>query len=184
MIETAIRLDIGAGADSQGENDQRAAKGLQHRPMGDWTTVDAFTGADVKAQMWALPFRDGTVDEIWSSHALEHVARVDVAPTLAEWFRVLRPGGTAVIQVPNLDYAAEFWLRHPGDPWAMAILFGLQSHAGEFHRTGWNPATLRADLGAAGFDIAVLDVTWDYDQETIRAEVTRPCHSSLAQGGK
>ena len=169
MIETALRLDIGAGT-------------APHAP--GWTTVDAFCPSDVKAQMWALPFRDGAVDEIWSSHALEHVALADVAPALAEWFRVLRPGGTAVIQVPNLDYAAEFWLRHPGDPWSLQILFGLQSHPGEFHRTGWNLRTLGEALTTAGFRIDALSVTWDYDQETIRAEVTRPCHSSLAQGGK
>ena len=41
-------------------------------------------------------------------------------------------------------------------------------------RTGWSPATLRADLEAAGFRVDTLEVTWDYDQETIRAEVSRP----------
>ncbi len=174
MIGIAVRLDVGAGSDSQGENERRAAKGLPHRPAGDWTTVDAFVGADVKAQMWALPFRDGAVDEIWSSHALEHIRPADVAPTLTEWFRVLRPGGTAVIQVPNLDYVARYWLEHPGETWALQILFGLQSHAGEVHRTGWNLGTLEAALATAGFRIDALTVTWDYDQETLRAEVTRP----------
>lgn len=179
MIATALRLDIGAGSDAQGENERRAARGLPHRPPGDWTTVDVFCSADVKAQMWALPFADGQVNEIWSSHALEHVELADVARTLAEWFRVLRPGGTAVIQVPNLDYAARYWLDHPGETWALQILFGLQSHPGEFHRTGWGPDTLRAALEAAGFAINALTVTWDYDQETIRAEVTRPAISHL-----
>src|ERR1035437_398855 len=115
-----MKLDIGAGP-------------IRH--AADFTTVDAFTGADVNAQMWALPFPDGSVDEIWSSHALEHVPLERVAPTLAEWFRVLRPGGTAVIQVPNLDYAARYWLDHPGETWALQIIFGNQAHEGEFHRT-------------------------------------------------
>jgi predicted SAM-dependent methyltransferase len=159
MIATAVRLDIGAGTDPHGPG---------------WTTVDAYTGADVKAQMWALPFHDGAVDEIWSSHALEHVALADIAPTLSEWFRVLRPGGKATIQVPDLDYAARYWLDHPGEPWALALLFGNQAHPGEFHRTGWNLSTFRADLLTAGFRIDVLSTVWDYDQETVRAEVTRP----------
>ncbi len=174
MMSTALRLDIGAGSDALRDDEERVSMGLPHRPTGDWLTVDAFTGAEVKAQMWALPFLDGAVDEIWSSHALEHVQRSDVGPTLAEWFRVLRHGGTAVIQVPNLEYACRYWLDHPGEPWAMALLFGKQDHEGEFHRTGWNPATFRADLEVAGFRVDSLAVTWDYAQETIRAELTRP----------
>lgn len=172
---TLLRLDIGAGADPIGEEEARAAKGLPHRPPGAWTTVDAFTEADVRADMWELPFPDGTVDEIWSSHALEHVALADVDRTLREWFRVLRPGGKATIQVPNLDYAARYWLEHQGDPWALHLLFGNQTHAGDFHRTGWSPTTLHVALRAAGF-VGYLNMTVvdDYAQETIRAEVVRP----------
>jgi SAM-dependent methyltransferase len=158
VTATDLRLDIGAGP-------------IRHAP--DFLTVDAFTKADVSAQMWALPFPDGAVDEIWSSHALEHVALVDVDPTLREWFRVLRPGGTAIIQVPNLDYACRYWLEHPGEPWALAILFGNQAHAGEFHRTGWSPATFLAALESAGF-VGTVRITNDYAQETLRAQVTRP----------
>jgi SAM-dependent methyltransferase len=172
MIATSIRLDIGAG--DKAEIDERQKLRFPARPEGTWVTVDAFTAADVRAEMWALPFADGEVAEIWSSHALEHLAVADTDRTLAEWLRVLRPGGTATIQVPNLDYAARYWLEHPSDPWALAILFGNQRHEGEFHRTGWNPETFRAELEAIGFRIDGLAITWDYDQETIRAEVTRP----------
>ena len=155
---TALRLDIGAGP-------------LRHN---GFTTVDAFTDADIRAKMWDLPLAAGTVDEIWSSHALEHVPLEQVAPTLAEWFRVLREGGTAIIQVPNLDYACHYWLSHPGETWALQIIFGNQAHKGEFHQTGWSPATLRAAIEAAGFVVDRLAVTDDYNQETLRAEVQKP----------
>jgi predicted SAM-dependent methyltransferase len=149
-----VKLDIGAGP-------------IRH--ASDFKTVDAFTGADIRAEMWALPLADASVDEIWSSHALEHVPLAQVAPTLAEWFRVLRPGGTAVIQVPNLDYACRYWLDHPGETWAQQIIFGNQAHEGEFHKTGWSLATFRAAIEAAGF-VTTVETTWDYEQETLRAE--------------
>jgi hypothetical protein len=44
--------------------------------------------------MRSLPIRTGAVAGIWSFAALLHVPRPDVAPMLAEWHRVLRPGGT------------------------------------------------------------------------------------------
>jgi predicted SAM-dependent methyltransferase len=159
LVTPPFRVDIGAGTNP-------------HAP--GWSTVDRYTPATFKAEMWELPFTAGSVDELWSSHALEHVPTAQVLPTLREWFRVLRPGAAATIQVPNLDYAVRFWLEHPGEPWALAILFGNQAHEGEFHHTGWTPDTFRSDLQAAGFAVEELTVVWLYDQETIRAQVRRP----------
>jgi predicted SAM-dependent methyltransferase len=105
---------------------------------------------------------------------------------LAEWLRVLRPGGLLTLQVPSLDYACRYWLAHQGELWAHQILFGNQAHAGEFHRTGWSAATLRSALEAAGFRVHDVDVVWDYAQDTLRAQALRPGGpiSALAQGGK
>ena len=74
-----IMLDIGCG--------MKLAEG--------YTGVDAYvTGPGIiNAPMWSLPFNDDTVEEIRSSHALEHVAKRMVPVTLAEWQRVLMPGG-------------------------------------------------------------------------------------------
>ena len=154
-----MKLDIGAGPVGA------------HAP--DFLTVDAFAPADCKAQMWDLPFPDGSVDEIWSSHALEHVQRSDVLPTLKEWHRVLRKGGTATISVPDLDYVARYWLRHPGQPRALAILFGNQKHEGEFHKTGWGIRSLQGDLRSAGFRVQSIVSIYDHHQQTLRAHVSR-----------
>ena len=166
-----MKLDIGAGSDPCGEDEKRRAAGLPHRPDGEWTTVDAFCEADIRAMMWDLPIGDDLVDGIWSSHVLEHLPANRVAETLREWLRVLRPGGTAIIQVPNLDYACRYWLEHQGEPWALMILFGNQHHQGEFHQTGWSRASLWQDLADAGFVVDSIETTWDYGQETLRASV-------------
>jgi SAM-dependent methyltransferase len=46
-----------------------------------------------------IPLPDDAVDCLFSFEVLEHVA--DEAAILAEWHRVLRSGGTAMISVPN-----------------------------------------------------------------------------------
>lgn len=46
-----------------------------------------------------LPFEDGSVDAVHSSHMLEHV--VDYVATIRDWYRVLRVGGFIVCAVPH-----------------------------------------------------------------------------------
>jgi SAM-dependent methyltransferase len=46
-----------------------------------------------------LPFADASVDTIYSSHMLEHVA--DYRATIRDWHRVVRPGGFIVCVVPH-----------------------------------------------------------------------------------
>ncbi len=45
-----------------------------------------------------IPFEDDTFDLILCNHVLEHVPTDDVA--MKELTRVLKPGGTAILQVP------------------------------------------------------------------------------------
>jgi len=47
----------------------------------------------------SIPFPDGHFDVITSWHVIEHVR--DVRDTLAEWCRVLKPGGWVMIETPN-----------------------------------------------------------------------------------
>ncbi|MEM7453053.1 MAG: methyltransferase domain-containing protein [Planctomycetota bacterium] len=46
-----------------------------------------------------LPFADDTFDVVTSWHVIEHVS--DVKETLAEWNRVLKPGGIMVLETPD-----------------------------------------------------------------------------------
>lgn len=49
-----------------------------------------------------------TYDTVYSSHCLEHMS--DVPRALAEWWRLVRPGGYMIIVVPHEDlYEQGFW---------------------------------------------------------------------------
>ena len=57
------------------------------------------TRADFYGDACNLPFHDHSLDYVIASHVLEHVANPVAA--LAEWYRVVRPGGVIYFVVPN-----------------------------------------------------------------------------------
>jgi SAM-dependent methyltransferase len=62
-----------------------------------------------------LPFDDGSVDAIYSSHFLEHVRREDALGFLRECHRVLRTGGVLRLVVPDLRRLARLYLAGQGE---------------------------------------------------------------------
>jgi SAM-dependent methyltransferase len=121
-----------------------------------------------------LPFADGAVDAIWASHVLEHLAIKDVGKALGEFYRVLRPNGRAIIRVPNFDYVAKYRLTGPDRGWAEAMVFGLQTSEGEFHRSAHTAGSIRADIEAAGFECLRVEMRWTHNQETLQAVARKP----------
>jgi ubiquinone/menaquinone biosynthesis C-methylase UbiE/uncharacterized protein YbaR (Trm112 family) len=49
-----------------------------------------------------LPFRDESVDQVFSYSVLQHLSRENTYVTLSEIRRALRPGGNALVQMPNV----------------------------------------------------------------------------------
>lgn len=158
-VRAALKLDIGAG---------------DFRRDADYKTVDVHGEPDVRADMWELPFGDGEVDEIYSSHALEHVPMAKVPETLKEWLRVLRKDGRLELLVPNFDYIAKYWLTGSDRGWAEAMVFGMQKTEGDFHRCAFTPALLRGDLEGVGFVVKRIEVCWTHNQESIKAVCRKP----------
>lgn len=60
----------------------------------DLDSLMAMVGTDITR----IPFADATFDVVLCNHVLEHV--LDDEQAMSELFRVLRPGGWAVLQVP------------------------------------------------------------------------------------
>jgi len=65
----------------------------------DYTTTDLHSPlANVKADICDLPFKENQFDVILCNHVLEHIPNDKKA--MQELFRVLKPGGWAILQVP------------------------------------------------------------------------------------
>lgn len=77
----------------------------------DYTTADLVSPiADVKMDLHKAPFDDNSFDVIFCNHVLEHVE--DDHQCMSELYRVMKPGGWGIFQVP-LDINREETLEDP-----------------------------------------------------------------------
>jgi len=66
----------------------------------DYTTADIESPlADVLMDIQDIPFDDNTFDVVFCNHVLEHVT--DDKKAMSELYRVLKPGGMGIFQVPQ-----------------------------------------------------------------------------------
>lgn len=47
------------------------------------------------------PFKDGEFDTVYSSHCIEHIEWFEVEACIAEWVRILKPGGILEVHTVN-----------------------------------------------------------------------------------
>ncbi|MDP2946752.1 MAG: methyltransferase domain-containing protein [Nanoarchaeota archaeon] len=80
-----VKLDIGCG-----KNKKEGYVGID---------IDPETGADIIASALNLPFEDESVDEISSSHLVEHFSLKEAENFFSEIYRVLRFGGKVEIKI-------------------------------------------------------------------------------------
>lgn len=120
-------------------------------------------GADVCADILALPYEDGTVEQARLSHVLEHFP-YRMAPTvLLEVARVLEPGGRIIVGVPDMLETCRKYVevhetpgltraeRLSGKMIGMRHMFGGQFSDGQEHLAGWDEETLTDLLRCCGF---------------------------------
>lgn len=94
----------------------------------DYTTTDLNSPlADVKADICNLPFDDNSFDFILCNHVLEHIP--DDSKAMQELYRILKPGGTGIFQIPqDLSRATTFEDNSITDPKERAKIFGQYDH--------------------------------------------------------
>lgn len=119
--------------------------------LGDgYLTADLFSQqVMVKMDVTDIQYPDGSFDVIYCSHVLEHV--VDDKKALREFFRVLKPGGWAILLVP---IEGETTVEDPSvtDPAERLRLFGQEDHVRRYGRD------YQDRLAEAGFDVQVTTV--------------------------
>jgi predicted SAM-dependent methyltransferase len=94
----------------------------------DYTTTDLNSPlADVKADICDLPFENDSFDVILCNHVLEHIP--DDTKAMQELFRILKPGGWGVLQIPqDLKRAVTFEDDSITDKKERAKIFGQYDH--------------------------------------------------------
>ena len=97
MEPAPVRLDIGCGKTK----------------MDGWEGIDAidFGQKHVHDVRKGLPFADSSVDEVRSSHFVEHLTGSERIAFFNELYRVMKPKATAQIITPNWSHACAY-----GDP--------------------------------------------------------------------
>ena len=135
----------------------------------DYTTTDLESPiADVKADICNLPFEDNSYDVILCNHVLEHIP--DDTKAMQELFRVLKPGGWGVFQIPqDLSREATFEDDNITDKKERAEIFGQYDHVRVYGHDYFDK------LRAIGFTVEEVD----YTNEISASDVEKYC---LAKG--
>ena len=119
----------------------------------DYTTTDLLSPlADVKADICNLPFEDNSYDTIFCNHVLEHIP--DDTKAIQELFRVLKPGGMAILQIPqDLKREVTFADDSITDQKERAAIFGQYDHVRIYGRDYFDK------LRSIGFTVVEEDYT-------------------------
>jgi SAM-dependent methyltransferase len=137
----------------------------------DWLEVrldiNPATQPDIVASITDMGCVAGaSYEALYSSHNLEHLYPHELPLALAEFKRVLKPCGFALITVPDLQQVAQYiamdkaeetiLMTNKGPITPLDVLYGFRpflagGNVFMAHKYGFTVSTLRAALGAAGF---------------------------------
>ena len=100
-------------------------------------------------------FEENSIEEIYASHVVEHVAQKDVEKTLKGIHRILKDNGKFYVSVPDMDLLCKIFID-PKAPYnvkfyVMRVMFGGQIDEYDFHYFGWNHEFMKNFLIKAGF---------------------------------
>lgn len=149
--------------------------------------IDENVKPDIVGSITDIPLQNGTVDVVYSSHNLEHLAESEVPLALSEFYRVLKRGGRVELEMPDVQSVAEAIPKiglhgklydAPCGPITPAdVLYGLRSAvaAGNHfyaHKSGFTKETLEETLVKAQFkDVNVVRYAQSF---ALAAHATRP----------
>jgi predicted SAM-dependent methyltransferase len=128
----------------------------------EYTTTDLLSPlADVKADICNLPFSDNAYDVILCNHVLEHIP--DDTKAMQELFRVLKPGGMGIFQIPqDLNRPVTFSDDSITDQKERAKIFGQYDHVRIYGRDYFDK------LRSIGFEVNEVDYTANISADLVK----------------
>lgn len=134
---------------------------MQH-PQLHYINADLNPGAaDVQMDITNIPYPDGFFDAILCNHVLEHIPNDALA--MRQLYRVLKPGGWAVLQVPFAEALTQTMenpeITHPAD---------REAHFGQFDHVRIYGHDYVQRLQNAGFTVEVINAADFLDKTAIQ----------------
>lgn len=128
----------------------------------DYTSADLYSPiVDVKADILHMPFADDSFDVVICNHVLEHI--VDDGKAMRELYRVIKPGGWGILQVPMKNSLAktyeDFTITDPKE---------RQKQFGQYDHVRWYGMDYFDRLEHAGFTVEKLSYSKKFSKEDIR----------------
>lgn len=168
-----MRVEVGAGEKPHPDYDVH----VDFLPLPD---------IEVVCRLDQLPFPDASVTALRANHVLEHQSYELVAATVAEWARVLCPGGTITVGVPDARLLAGQWAKgelttREANYWILGGHSDRDAHKGvdqrgvprwfwNAHHTLFDEELLRDLLETTGF--VGIEVE-PYAERNLRADAVR-----------
>ena len=116
--------------------------------LDGYENLDLSTGTDARDLSAHI---DCSVDEVRASHLLEHFPATETMAILKEWVRVLKPGGTLRISVPDFDkLVSAYESQNASSIPVESILMGGHADGNDVHHAIFNRRKLETLLRAAG----------------------------------
>lgn len=150
--------------------------GCGERHLEGYTNIDLrkTTATDLVCNIRKLPYPDNSVELIETYHVIEHLPRHDLPKALKEWFRLILPGGSLIIECPDFDKAAKEYIE--GNEKRIDNIFGLQRFPGDTHMFGYNFKRLKKLLEETGYKDIKQREPQDYhtnDEPCLRIEAVK-----------
>ncbi len=142
-----------------------------------------------------LPYKDGTVDEVRTDALVEHLSFSEEPKFFNEVKRVLKPGGLFHFETPDFEETVKDWLKAKDDwkefyrndneaiakkhwfgtytyardnrwGYLAAMIFGTQNGEGQLHKNCYTEGKVRAMLAYLGFgDVEIARERWQGERD-------------------
>jgi SAM-dependent methyltransferase len=154
--------------------------GCGKKKWDGWINVDLYSDvSDLKCDLRKLEIETDTADAVAAIHVLEHFHVWEAPDLIAEWKRVLKPGGKMILELPCMDkvfaYTANCISTHTDMMPFMTIyaLWGDPKHKSiaMCHKWGYFQGALRSLLEYSGMrEIQFFDPRYHFVCRDMRVE--------------
>jgi len=127
-----------------------------------WINIDKVSREgsvpDIRCDGAHLPYEDAMADYFVLHHVMEHFSQTDAKNLVTEAHRVLKPGGSLLVFVPNMRALAIKWLEgHMDMQLYMTNVYGAyMGDQEDLHRWGYDPWSLASFLAESPWNLVKL----------------------------